>query len=167
MRETGALLLLHHCGNALRHCWRGHVTPPHSCVIPVFIAVAWQQARRGAIRHGTAELGSAQRNQLFVYCCVIAGTCFEVTVLAWRKYATIFTSPSTLLPVLVRYSFINLLHRNRNLVKSVIMSLLNFCYGPYVWNSITGNEIKFIWHWSDLANPSYDPCVSVALESIS
>jgi hypothetical protein len=32
---------------------------------------------------------SAQRKHHFVYCCVIAGTCFEVTVLAWSKYATI------------------------------------------------------------------------------
>jgi hypothetical protein len=36
-----------------------------------------------------AELGSARRKNHFVYCCVIAGTCFKVTVLAWRKYATI------------------------------------------------------------------------------
>jgi hypothetical protein len=58
------LLLLRHCWNAWRHCWRGHVIPPHSCVIQVFIAVAWQRARRGDARrgttpHGTAELGSA------------------------------------------------------------------------------------------------------------
>jgi hypothetical protein len=26
-----------------RNCWRGHVTPPHSFVIQVFIAVAWQR----------------------------------------------------------------------------------------------------------------------------
>jgi hypothetical protein len=29
-----------------------------------------------------------------------------------------------------------LLYRNQNLVKSVVMSLLNFCYSPYVWNPI-------------------------------
>jgi hypothetical protein len=46
--------------------------------------------RRGATRHYTAELGSARRKHRFVYCCVIARTCFEVTVLALRKYATIF-----------------------------------------------------------------------------
>jgi hypothetical protein len=48
----------------LRYCWRGQVTPPHSCVIQVFIAVAWQQTRRGDARlgttpHGTAGFGSA------------------------------------------------------------------------------------------------------------
>jgi hypothetical protein len=31
-----------------------------------------------------------RRKHRFVYCCVIAGTCFDVTVLAWRKYATIY-----------------------------------------------------------------------------
>jgi hypothetical protein len=78
----------------LRHCWRGHVYPPHSCVIQVFIGVDWQQMRRGeamrdSSRHGRAQLDSAQRKHRFVYCCVIAGTCFDVTVIAWRKYATL------------------------------------------------------------------------------
>jgi hypothetical protein len=91
------LQLLRHCWNAWRHCWHGHLTPPHSCVIQVFIAVAWHKrgeamesnARRCSTRHSTAELGSARRKYHFVYCCVIAGTCFDVTVLAWRKYGTI------------------------------------------------------------------------------
>jgi hypothetical protein len=66
----------------------------HSCVIQVFIAVAWQQMRRGDVRqcvthHGTAELGSAWRKHCFIYCCVIAEMCFDVTVLAWRKYTTL------------------------------------------------------------------------------
>jgi hypothetical protein len=44
--------------------WR-LVTLPHSCVIQVFIAVAWQQTRRGdatrwATRHDSARLGSAR-----------------------------------------------------------------------------------------------------------
>jgi hypothetical protein len=89
-RETllpTVLLLLRHCWKAWRHCWRGHVTSPHSCVVQVFIVAVWQQARRGATRHGTAELGSARRKHRFAYCCVIAGTCFDVTVLAWSKYA--------------------------------------------------------------------------------
>jgi hypothetical protein len=45
-RETllpTVLLLLRHCWNPWCHCWRGQVTPPHSCVIQVFIAVAWQR----------------------------------------------------------------------------------------------------------------------------
>jgi hypothetical protein len=78
----------------LRHCWRGHVIPPHSCVIQVFIATNEARrcdATRCATRHGSARLGSAQRKHRFVYCCVIAGTCFDVTVLAWRKYATLYT----------------------------------------------------------------------------
>jgi hypothetical protein len=49
---------------------------------------------RGATRHdtvalGTARHGAARRKHRFVYCCVIAGTCLEVTVLAWSKHATI------------------------------------------------------------------------------
>jgi hypothetical protein len=55
-------------------------------------SVAWQQTRGGmrcATHHGMAELGSAWRKHQFVHCCVIAGTCFGVTVLAWLKYATI------------------------------------------------------------------------------
>jgi hypothetical protein len=32
---------------------------------------------------------SARRKYRFVYCCVIVGTCFDVTVLARRKYATL------------------------------------------------------------------------------
>jgi hypothetical protein len=91
------LLLLRHCWNAWSHCWYGHVTSPHSCVIQVFIAVAWQQvrqgdARRGATRHGTAEVGSARRKHPFVYCCVIAGTCFDVTDFTWHKSAKILFS---------------------------------------------------------------------------
>jgi hypothetical protein len=82
----------------LRHCWRGHVTLPLSCVIQVFIAVAWQQTRQGDARwcvthHSTADLGSVQRKHRFVYCCIIMGACFDVTVLAWRKYATIYSRP--------------------------------------------------------------------------
>jgi hypothetical protein len=45
MRENRALLLLLHCGNAWRHfrTHGGHVTHPNSCVIQMFIAVAWQR----------------------------------------------------------------------------------------------------------------------------
>jgi hypothetical protein len=35
-------------------------------------------------------LGLAQRKHCFVYCCIIVGACFDVTVLAWRKYTTIY-----------------------------------------------------------------------------
>jgi hypothetical protein len=45
--------------------------------------------RRCATRHGTADLGSAQRKHRFVYSCLIVGACFDVTVLAWRKYVTL------------------------------------------------------------------------------
>jgi hypothetical protein len=55
MWET--LQLLHHCWNAWRHCWHSHSTLPHSCVIQVFIAVAWQQTRWGDARLATARLG--------------------------------------------------------------------------------------------------------------
>jgi hypothetical protein len=37
-------------------------------------------------------IGTARRKHRFVYCCVISGSCFEVTVLAWSKYATILFS---------------------------------------------------------------------------
>jgi hypothetical protein len=50
-------------------------------------------ARRCATRHGTVDVGSARlglsrRKYRFVYCCEIVGAFFDVTVLAWRKYAT-------------------------------------------------------------------------------
>jgi hypothetical protein len=40
-------------------------------------------------RLGSVLLGTARRKHRFVYYCVIAGACFDVTVLVWRKYATI------------------------------------------------------------------------------
>jgi hypothetical protein len=57
--------------------------------------LATDEARRCATRHGTADLGSsrlARRKHRFVYCLVIVGACFDVTVLAWRKYATILST---------------------------------------------------------------------------
>jgi hypothetical protein len=78
------------------------MTLPYSCVIQVFIAVAWQQRgeamrRNERLVHGSAQfglalLGMAQRKQHFVYYCVIVGACFNVTVPVWREYATIFSS---------------------------------------------------------------------------
>jgi hypothetical protein len=47
-------------------------------------------SRLGLARLCSALLCSVLRKHRFVYCCVIAGACFDVTVLAWRKYATIF-----------------------------------------------------------------------------
>jgi hypothetical protein len=55
----------------------------------VYSCLATSEARQGEVRLGTAELGSAQRKHHFIYCCVITGMCFEVTVLAWSKYATL------------------------------------------------------------------------------
>jgi hypothetical protein len=52
--------------------------------------LAINEVRRCATRHGSAQLCSARRKHHFVYCCVIAGACFDVTVLAWHKYTTIF-----------------------------------------------------------------------------
>jgi hypothetical protein len=40
---------------------------------------------------GSALLVSARRKHRFVYYCVITGACFDVTVLVWRKYATLYT----------------------------------------------------------------------------
>jgi hypothetical protein len=42
--------------------------------------------RNERLVHGSAQHGRKHR---FVYYCVIAGACFDVTVLVWRKYATI------------------------------------------------------------------------------
>jgi hypothetical protein len=58
-----------------------------------------RDARPDSSRLGSARLGSARRKHCFVYCCVIAGECFDVTVLAWRKYATIFSYPVSLISV--------------------------------------------------------------------
>jgi hypothetical protein len=46
-------------------------------------------ARLGSPQLGSALLSTEQRKHCFVYCCVIAGACFDVTVLVWRKYATL------------------------------------------------------------------------------
>jgi hypothetical protein len=48
------------------------------------------QGGGGGARYDTAELGSARKKHRFIYCCVIAGTCFEVVVLERLKYATIY-----------------------------------------------------------------------------
>jgi hypothetical protein len=48
--------------------------------------LATNEARRCATR-----LGSARRKHRFVYCCVIVGACFVVTVVARRKYTTILS----------------------------------------------------------------------------
>jgi hypothetical protein len=53
--------------------------------------LATNEARRCATRDGSALLGSARRKHRFVYCCVIVGACFDVTALAWSKYATVLT----------------------------------------------------------------------------
>jgi hypothetical protein len=67
----------------------------HSCCL------ATKKARRGeamrryeglvhsSVLFGSARLSSARRKHRFVYCCIIAGVCFDVTILAWRIYATI------------------------------------------------------------------------------
>jgi hypothetical protein len=49
-------------------------------------------AQLGSARLGSARIGSnllGTEKTPLLYCCVIAGACFHVTVLAWRKYATI------------------------------------------------------------------------------
>jgi hypothetical protein len=43
----------------------------------------------GSVRLGSALLCTARSKHSFVYCCVIAGACFDVTVFVWRKYATL------------------------------------------------------------------------------
>jgi hypothetical protein len=40
-------------------------------------------------RLSSAWLCLARRKHRLLYCCVITGACFNVTVLAWRKYTTI------------------------------------------------------------------------------
>jgi hypothetical protein len=88
------------------------VTLLHSFVIQVFIAVAWQQTRAGDERLVMARLGSARRKHRLVYCCVIAGTCFEVTVLAWRKYATIIYNDSVERALKIKFSVFSRLFLN-------------------------------------------------------
>jgi hypothetical protein len=51
--------------------------------------LATNEGKRCATRHGSARLGSARRKHRFVYCCVIVGACFDVTVLTWRKCSAI------------------------------------------------------------------------------
>jgi hypothetical protein len=130
MRENASIVAS--LFNAWCHCWCGHVTLPHSCVIQVFIAVAWQQTRRGEAMRRDAllvrtRLGSARRKHRFVNCCVITGACFDVAVLAWRKYSTIL-----MIPLYLKYlSFIN------KLISSFII------WGKITWkhNSCATNSL--------------------------
>jgi hypothetical protein len=85
MQKNRALLLLHHCEH-VEVTWS---LPTLASFKRLQCRLATSEERRGATRHDTAELGLAWRKHRFIYCCVIAGTCFKVTVLAWRKYATI------------------------------------------------------------------------------
>jgi hypothetical protein len=50
----------------------------------------WCEAMLSNATRCATSYGSARRKHRFIYCCVIAGTCFEATALAWTKYATIF-----------------------------------------------------------------------------
>jgi hypothetical protein len=54
--------------------------------------------RRGEAPLGKAELSSTRRKHRVVYSCVIARTCFEVTVLTWSKYATLLSLLKVVLP---------------------------------------------------------------------
>jgi hypothetical protein len=120
-RET--LQLLRHCWNSWHHCWRGHVTLPHSCVIQEFIAVVWQQ-----MRWGDARLSSAWRKHCFVYCCIIVGACFDVTVLAWHKYATIY----------LKLTSCNMFHLCRYILEPTY-GLFIRCLGITVWWKFTSH----------------------------
>jgi hypothetical protein len=62
-------------------------------------------------RHGSALPGSARRKHRFVYCCVIAGACFDITFLAWRNtpYCSLLKAirpeyPNRVSPFLFPYS---------------------------------------------------------------
>jgi hypothetical protein len=72
-RKTTVLLLLHHCGNSWHHCWCSHLTPPHSCVIQVFIAAAWQWGTC-LPRHCVSSVAGwhGPEDTTFLCCCVIA-----------------------------------------------------------------------------------------------
>jgi hypothetical protein len=67
--------------------------------------LATNEVRRCATRHGTAGLCSARRKHHFVYCCIIAETCLDVTVLTRRKYATICLPASSIILVRLRTDF--------------------------------------------------------------
>jgi hypothetical protein len=54
-------------------------------------------ARLRSTRLGSALLGTAQRKHRFVYYYVIAGACFDVTVLVWRKYSTVYSQVSIMI----------------------------------------------------------------------
>jgi hypothetical protein len=60
----------------------------HSCCLATNEARRCEEMRDSSwlswARHGTAR-----RKLRFVSCCVIVGVCFDVTVPAWHKYATV------------------------------------------------------------------------------
>jgi hypothetical protein len=67
--------------------------------------LATNEERRCDAMRDSSRFGSARRKHRFVYCCVIAGACFDVTVLAWRKYATIYIYTHTHMLLLCCYMF--------------------------------------------------------------
>jgi hypothetical protein len=101
--------------NAWRHCWRGHATapPPASskCLQRLPGNRRWGDETRIAIRSllgsprlGSAILGTARRKHRFIYYCAIAGACFDVTILTWRKYATVLSPLLLLFVPMKKYS---------------------------------------------------------------
>jgi hypothetical protein len=88
MQKNRPLILLCHCGTRRSRDPSPLLRYPsvYSCCL------ATNEARWcDSSRHSRPGLSSARRRHRFVYCCTIMGTCFDVTVLSWRKYATMYT----------------------------------------------------------------------------
>jgi hypothetical protein len=92
MRENAAIVV----SLLMRSCDPSPLLP-HPSIYSCCLAT--DEARRGGAndeRLVTSQLVSARfessrRKHCFIYCYIIAGACFDVTVLSWRKYATIFS----------------------------------------------------------------------------
>jgi hypothetical protein len=67
---------------------------------------------QGCVATFAARLSRRGKHR-FVYCCIAAGTCFEVTILAWRKYATLYISN------------LSLIYRSLSITNLSNMSLIN------------------------------------------
>jgi hypothetical protein len=84
-------LFLHHCWNAWRYFWRGHVTPPHSCDIQVFIDFAWQREMCLPQRYVATVAGRHSRSWrhrfplLLRNCRVYSGTAWANPLQYYKK----------------------------------------------------------------------------------
>jgi hypothetical protein len=82
--------LMWHAGKCFNCCITADmVTWPFPTLVSSKYLYLLPGNKQGEAMCDLSRLGSARRKHRFGYCCVIVGACFDVTILAWRKYATV------------------------------------------------------------------------------